>query len=471
MPDSSWFTNRILARPIDARRAVARSADRRRPGAGPWTRGLAEAGRLRARLHHARCRAASAGSSRSTPPAIPKPPPARSPSPTRSSGRSATGRSRTISSSVNARRSWSSPIPRCSRRRRDASAACSRAISTPSCSARIAAPTARYRAIAARAVTGRPIGGFRYYGTRPDDPNDVVPHEHRRELRALKVFGAWTNLVDMKAGNTLDTVVDRERPQRRAPLPAGRRLDVRHRRQRPARIRRRLGAALRRRAAAEAAVDAELLHRAVADRRTTRSMPAIGRFEGDRLRSAGVAAARRRPRRLRHARSDDTFWAARRVAAFTDDMIRAVVRTGEYSDPAAADAPGRRADQAAAEDCRGVSAGDQSARRLRALRRRTLELPQCGGRRRRGARRRRRLSRRVVVVRQRDRRGAIAGPGLDLAATQLTAPGCCRRPRARSCASRWRRSSRHRRRGCGRPTRISGGPATAGQLVGIEKLP
>ena len=64
-----------------------------------------------------------------------------------------------------------------------------------------------YRAIAARAVPGRPVGGFRYYGTRPDDPNDVVPHEHRRELRALKVFGAWTNLVDMKAGNTLDSVV------------------------------------------------------------------------------------------------------------------------------------------------------------------------------------------------------------------------------------------------------------------------
>ena len=32
-------------------------------------------------------------------------------------------------------------------------------------------------------------------------------HEHRRELRALQVFGAWTNLVDMKAGNTLDTLV------------------------------------------------------------------------------------------------------------------------------------------------------------------------------------------------------------------------------------------------------------------------
>ncbi len=56
-------------------------------------------------------------------------------------------------------------------------------------------------------MPGRPVGGFRYYGTRPDDPNDIVPHEHRRELRALKVFGAWTNLVDMKAGNTLDAVV------------------------------------------------------------------------------------------------------------------------------------------------------------------------------------------------------------------------------------------------------------------------
>ena len=64
-----------------------------------------------------------------------------------------------------------------------------------------------YRAVAGKALTGRVLGGFKYHGTRPDDPNDIVPHEHRRELRALKVFGAWTNLVDMKAGNTVDTLV------------------------------------------------------------------------------------------------------------------------------------------------------------------------------------------------------------------------------------------------------------------------
>jgi hypothetical protein len=62
--------------------------------------------------------------------------------------------------------------------------------------------------------------------------------------------------------------------------------------------------------------------------------PAIGRFEGDefdprewRPRVATAAFLRARP--------DDDFWAARRVAAFSDDMIRAAVREGKYSDPAA----------------------------------------------------------------------------------------------------------------------------------------
>ena len=64
-----------------------------------------------------------------------------------------------------------------------------------------------YRAAAGRLLPGKVLGGFRYEGTRPDDPNDVVAHEHRRELRALHVFGAWTNLTDLRATNTLDTVV------------------------------------------------------------------------------------------------------------------------------------------------------------------------------------------------------------------------------------------------------------------------
>src|SRR6185369_2978025 len=35
--------------------------------------------------------------------------------------------------------------------------------------------------------------------------------------------------------------------------------------------------------------------------------------------------------------SADAFWAAKQVAAFTDDEIRALVKTGEYTDPRAAE--------------------------------------------------------------------------------------------------------------------------------------
>jgi len=62
------------------------------------------------------------------------------------------------------------------------------------------------RVVAGRLLPGKVIGNFRYAGTRSDDPNDLVPHEHRRELRALRVFGAWMNLVDLKAGNTLEVL-------------------------------------------------------------------------------------------------------------------------------------------------------------------------------------------------------------------------------------------------------------------------
>jgi hypothetical protein len=34
-------------------------------------------------------------------------------------------------------------------------------------------------------------------------------------------------------------------------------------------------------------------------------------------------------------RDDDAFWAARRVAAFSEELIRAAVHTGQFSDPAA----------------------------------------------------------------------------------------------------------------------------------------
>ena len=51
------------------------------------------------------------------------------------------------------------------------------------------------------------MGRIRFYGTRPDDPNDLVPHENHRELRGYGVFAAWFNHVDAKSINTIDTLI------------------------------------------------------------------------------------------------------------------------------------------------------------------------------------------------------------------------------------------------------------------------
>jgi hypothetical protein len=194
-------------------------------------------------------------------------------------------------------------------------------------------PDGSYRAVAGRAVPGKILNGFKFYGTRPDDPNDIVPHQHRRELRALKVFGAWTNLVDMKAGNTLDTVVTEN----------GRGI-VRHYLQD-------VGSTFGVGALGPHDWDegfehfyegGPLLKRLVSlgfylrPWQTARyeEHRAVGRFEGDVF-DAETWKTHAPVASLLCARDDDTFWAALRVTAFTDEMIRAAVKTGQYSDPAA----------------------------------------------------------------------------------------------------------------------------------------
>lgn len=65
----------------------------------------------------------------------------------------------------------------------------------------------RVRAMASKFLDGIPKGPFSYLGVRDDDPNDVIPHEHRRELRGLYVIAAWLNHVDSKQGNSLDMFI------------------------------------------------------------------------------------------------------------------------------------------------------------------------------------------------------------------------------------------------------------------------
>ncbi len=58
--------------------------------------------------------------------------------------------------------------------------------------------------IASKFLPGVPIGPFDFQGTRSDDPNDIFPHEDRRELRGLRIFDSWLNHNDSDSVNSLD---------------------------------------------------------------------------------------------------------------------------------------------------------------------------------------------------------------------------------------------------------------------------
>ena len=190
-----------------------------------------------------------------------------------------------------------------------------------------------YQALASRRLEGKPVGEFLYYGTRSDDPNDVVPHEHRRELRGMVLAAAWLDRVDAKAGNTLDTLVSE-----------GGRTIVRHHVLD-------FGSTL-----GSAGIGPNEYwegHQYLYDGRTAArklflfgfpvegwrhiSYPQIrgvGRIDGDHF---DPLAWKSRVPNAAYIRADaeDLFWAATKIMAISDGMIAAAVKSGRYSDPAA----------------------------------------------------------------------------------------------------------------------------------------
>jgi hypothetical protein len=61
------------------------------------------------------------------------------------------------------------------------------------------------RVTASAWLPGHLVGPFRYTGTRPDDPNDVIPHDNRRELRGGRLLAAWLDHFDTREQNSMDT--------------------------------------------------------------------------------------------------------------------------------------------------------------------------------------------------------------------------------------------------------------------------
>jgi hypothetical protein len=193
-----------------------------------------------------------------------------------------------------------------------------------------------YRVIASRALSGKPLGSFRYTGTRTDDPNDLVPHEQRRDLRGLFVFCAWLNHTDAKSLNSLDTLVVEEGRQfvRHDLIDFGSVFGSDSDMPKNARF----GHGYIIPSGGEVA-------RGIAnfglvakpwEKAHYPNLPSVGRFEAQAFdpdkwlpNYPNPAFDQRTP--------EDEYWAAKNVMSFTDEDIRAIVETGQYSDSQATD--------------------------------------------------------------------------------------------------------------------------------------
>lgn len=194
-------------------------------------------------------------------------------------------------------------------------------------------PLGRYRA--AGIYASEPswqgfLGPFQLFGTRSDDPNDIVPHEHRRDQRGLSVVSAWLNFSTFKANSTVDVMLEEDGiPRIRhyivdffASLGSG--VNDRKRFQE----------------GNDPLFDRDAVLRNIVGfglwtpdwmKASYPNLPAVGRleyatFDPERWISLeGIAP-------FENALLDDQFWGAKQVMAFTDDDVAALVSTGEYRD-------------------------------------------------------------------------------------------------------------------------------------------
>ncbi len=190
------------------------------------------------------------------------------------------------------------------------------------------------RVTASKYLPGIPIGPFRYYETRSDDPNDVIAHEDRCELRGLRLFAAWLNHDDTRVQNTQDAWVEENGEHhvrhfildfgstlgsgsvdmQGAPLTFSYTLDFRDAK------RNMLGFGFR-----------------VPEYRCAKWPPypeyeAVGRIESELFDCVAWRNDYPNPAFVRMT-ARDAFWAAKILMRFTREELDAIVETGEFSNP------------------------------------------------------------------------------------------------------------------------------------------
>lgn len=191
-----------------------------------------------------------------------------------------------------------------------------------------------YRATASLALPGKPIGPPRYFGTRADDPNDIVPHEHRRDLRGLHVFDAWLDHDDSRAINNLDILYKEGELQyiRHYQLDFGSTLGSGTQK---ANSPRSGSYFFSWKESAKQLFTLGMIPPYWAFAKYPK-LPSIGRFEWKIFDPERWVPEYPNPAFLNRL-PDDEFWGAKQVAAMRDDDLRALIEVGEISDPKASE--------------------------------------------------------------------------------------------------------------------------------------
>ncbi len=196
-------------------------------------------------------------------------------------------------------------------------------------------PDGTYRMVASKRLSGEAIGPFEYQGRRKDDPNDLVRHENRRELRGYRVIAAWLNNYDSKANNTLDMYVTE-----------GDRRFVKHY---IIDFASSLGSGGYGSASASRGIKGAFdgshilmktftlgLHVEPHEKRPAMISPGVGYFDSDLFSPGDYAFIVPNPAFQRMTETD-AFWGSKVVMSFSDQDIRDIVSTGDFSDPADAE--------------------------------------------------------------------------------------------------------------------------------------
>ena len=195
-------------------------------------------------------------------------------------------------------------------------------------------PDGTTQIVASKLLPGSPLGPFDFQGVRSDDPNDIFLHQDRRELRALQIFCAWLNHNDSDSVNTLDMYYtdDEGRSYARhhlidfgtvmgsgSILPHARRVGNEY--------------YIEFKPALKAAATFGVWDRPWRHVEYN-EYPSVGRFESAYFRPEAWKPDYPNPA-FDKMTPQDALWATRTVMRFDDEAVRAIVRTGDYDDPAA----------------------------------------------------------------------------------------------------------------------------------------